>query len=351
MNIQEFKKTIPTLLKHNIVPFVWGMQGVGKTQSVEQLAKELGVGFECVHLGAGADIGDVIGLLTHRPDGSVDHAPPGWLKRVQTGSGIIFLDELNRAHPDILQAMFPFVRSGHIGCHKKGDGWKIVAAGNYQSGEFNVTDTSDAAWMSRFCHIELQPTVTEFVDYVERRGFDTVASFIAEHSAMLENKPKEKHEVFVSPDRRSWAEMVGPLEEEDFSESVRFEVYSGIVGPTATSAFFAYKKTKSKTIKLREILKNYSGVRPRVLEANKDKDTRFDLLTAPIDELVHKLGQQSDFLTAEGVDNLKQFFLDIPLELLSKTVKSLSKLTFSYKNELLNDPTFTEKLAVKVGKK
>lgn len=341
MNIQDFKTALPLLLKHNIVPFIWGNQGVGKTQTVGQIAKQSGLGFVHLHL-ATQEVGDLVGLLHIAADGTVSHARPKWFPT--SGEGIIFLDELNRAHPDVIQAMFSFITSKTIHTHVLPAGWKIVAAGNYQTDSFNVTDTSDAAWMSRFCHLHFTPTVTEFTSYAETLGLDTVVSFIQEHSAMLETRPKEIQEVFVSPDRRSWVEMVGPLETEDMDESVRFEVYSGIIGQTATSAFFAHKKTAAKTIKLREIMKDYSRVRNRVKEANKEKDTRFDLLTAPIDELIHKLGGNPKLLTPESVENLKDFFLDIPLELLSKACKKLGSMSFDHKDALVNDPDFVTRL-------
>lgn len=346
MNIQDFKKTFPTLLKNNIVAFIHGAQGIGKTQSVAQVAKELGVGFVHLHL-ATQEVGDLVGLLVNNGDGTVQHARPEWFPT--EGKGIIFLDELNRAHPDVIQAMFSFITSKTIHRHKLPDGWKIVAAGN-RGLQFNVTDDSDAAWMSRFCHIELNPTVAEFAAYAEGQGLDTVASFIPEHPQMLESKPKADAALFVTPDRRSWVEMIGPLENEDMEEQARFEVYSGIIGTVATTAFFAWKKTAERAIKLKDILKDYAKVRARVQDAHKEgKDTRFDLLSAPIDELTTKLELNPALLTVESVPNLQQYLLDIPLELLSKAVKKLGTLSFDNKDALLNAKEFNDRLARKAA--
>lgn len=345
MNIQDFKKALPILLKNNIVPFIWGNQGIGKTQSVGQVAKDAGLGFVHLHL-ATQEVGDLVGLLINNGDGTVSHARPEWFPT--EGSGIIFLDELNRAHPDVIQAMFSFITSKTIHRHRLPDGWKIVAAGNYQSDQFNVTDTSDAAWMSRFCHVELQPTVAEFTTFAEHKGFDSVSGFITDHNACLEMLPKESSKLFVAPDRRSWIEMIGPLEREDLPELIRFELYSGIVGQPAAVSFQAWKRTAEKAIKLSDILKDYGKVRSRVMEANKaGKDTRFDLLSGPIDELAHKLTVNPDMLTTGHVANLHEFLLDIPLELLSKTAKKLAELQFDNKDALLNCKEFGSKLGRK----
>ncbi len=50
MNIKQLKESLPLLLKHNVVPFIWGHQGVGKTQSIAQVAKAAKVGFIHLHL-------------------------------------------------------------------------------------------------------------------------------------------------------------------------------------------------------------------------------------------------------------------------------------------------------------
>ena len=65
---------------------------------------------------------------------------------------------------------------------------------------------------------------------------------------------------------------------------------------------------------------------------------------APIDELVTKLEQRPEMLNEKNVENLKEFFLDIPLELLSKACKKLGGMTFTNKNLLLNDAAFVQRL-------
>jgi len=137
MNIQQAKQTLPILMKHDIVAFLWGVQGVGKTETVRQIADSNGGGFVHLHL-ATQEVGDLVGLLKHNNDGTVSHACPEWLPTPQAieagrfaSTGIVFLDELNRAHPDVLQAIFSLVMGKTIHTHKLADGWKIVVAGNY----------------------------------------------------------------------------------------------------------------------------------------------------------------------------------------------------------------------------
>ncbi len=345
MNIQDFQATLPILTKNSIVPFVWGYQGIGKTQSVGQVAKKLGLGFVHLHL-ATQEVGDLVGLLVHTGEGTVTHARPEWFPT--EGAGIIFLDELNRAHPDVIQAMFSFITSKTIHRHKLPEGWVIVAAGNYSNDSFNVTDTSDAAWMSRFCHIHLQPSVAEFTVFAQSKGHDSVAEFISEHNSCLEVK-FETPDLAIRPDRRSWIDMIGPLEQEQLSDEIRHELYEGIVGLTAASTFMSHKKVATKAILLKDVLADYSKVRARVLSAVSKEGTRFDLLSTPLDELVAQLRVTPDLLTSDSVVNLREFFLDLPLEMLAGVCGQLGGVQFNFKNAILNDPEFIEKLMKKAA--
>lgn len=347
MNIKEYKTVIPYLLKHNVVPFVWGAKGIGKTEIHRQIVDEMGDdnGFVSVYLGANADMGDVLGLLMDNKDGTVSHTPPGWLKKTFTGKGVIFLDEFNRCPPDIKQAMFPFILKGTIGPHQKGDGWKIVVAGNYQNDKYTVESVDDEALISRFCHIDLKPTVEEFTSYASDRGFDVIADFIREQPKMLGNSNGDSMDISVSPNPRAWIEFVGPLEGEPINDSLRFEIYSGIVGATATVSFLNWKKTEYTRLKLTNILNRYEDVRPQVLKAAKDKDTRFDILSSPIDEFMDKVSKDSNLLLEEyKLRNFKQFLCDMPKELLAQTAKRLGKVSFHGKRELTCDPVYVKQL-------
>lgn len=343
MDIKNLKTCLPQLIKKNVVPFIWGMQGIGKTQVVKQVANELGIGFVHLHL-ATQEVGDLVGLLMPTKAGTVKHARPRWFPT--KGEGIIFLDECNRAHPDVMQAMFSFITARTIHTHVLPEGWKIVAAGNYQTDGFTVTDTSDQAWMSRFCHINLKPTIEEFVLHAEKRGAMDVADFVNENPDMLQSKNQKIPELHITPDSRSWLDLLNPLETCEFSEELRYELYAGIVGSAAAASFLSYKKKSEKKLRLRNILQDYRQVQTTVLTLTGGKETRFDALSAPLDELVTRLSEPANknLLDDDGVANLKAYFLDIPLELVCQMCKKLSPLSFRGKDALLNDVAFNNRL-------
>lgn len=343
MNITELKLALPVLMKNNVVPFIWGQQGMGKTQIVKQIAKANDMDLVHLHL-ATQEVGDIVGLLVENKDGTVSHARPSWFPT--KGNGIIYLDELNRSHPDIIAAVFSLITEKTIHTHRLPDGWHVVAAGNYQSSMFNVTDTSDAAWMSRFCHIDFSPTKEEFIFFAENNKNNTVADFIRSHGEMLEEVQKEKLNLsMITPDRRSWNDMIGKLEAESSIEGVRYELYSGIVGVAAAAAFMTYKKKNENKISGRKILTEYQNVRNQVLRASEDKETRFDLLDSAVEEIFLILPTKE--VNQEEMNNFKSFLTDVPLEMGLKIIKKLGKSTWVRKNEILNNKEFVQSFKVK----
>jgi hypothetical protein len=347
MNISDIKKSLPVLMDNNIVPFFWGQQGVGKTQVIKQIADAIGFGFVHLHL-ATQEVGDIVGLLVNNNDGTVSHARPSWFPT--SGKGILFLDELNRAHPDVLQACFSLITGGTIHTHRLPEGWKVVAAGNYQSSLFNVTDTSDAAWMSRFCHIDFTPTKEEFILFAESKKMDTVSDFIRSHSEMLEVTHKERLNMsMISPDRRSWTDMIGRLEADSNIDSIRYELYSGIIGPTATAAFLTWKKKVENKISGKKIFSDYSSVRALVLKSSEDKEARFDLLNSAVEEILTFLPERT--IKEEEMENFKSFLTDIPLEMGLKVIKKLSGINWSQRNDILNNKKFVDLFTDKKLKK
>lgn len=344
MNILEIKQCLPVLMRNKIVPFLWGYQGVGKTQTIKQLAKENNLQFIHLHL-ATQEVGDLVGLLVHNADGTVKHARPEWFPT--EGKGILFLDELNRAHPDVLQAMFSLITEGTIHTHKLPEGWSIVAAGNYQNSSFNVTDTSDAAWISRFCHIDFSPSVEEFLVYVESKNMDSVAAFIRTNPDMLEAKKSDKP-IFdlITSDRRSMESMIGKLENELSIDNVRYELYAGIIGKTTASSFLAFKMKGYSRLSGKNILKKYETLKQEVLTISGDnKEVRFDLLNSAAEEILTYASKNK--LSESEIDNFKEFLLDVPLEMGLKIVNSLHKSRWSQKNSIINDYDFVQKFKVK----
>jgi hypothetical protein len=152
----------------------------------------------------------------------------------------------------------------------------------------------------------------------------------------------------IEPNPRAWMDFINPLEKEESIEKQRFELYAGLVGTSAASSFITYKLKREKSLSLKDVLQNYPKRRAQVLEmTSKKEEVRLDYLNQPLKELESKVESDPKFLKEKHLDNLKQFLLDIPMELALKTFKTLSEYNFNVKASLLNDVEFCNKVASK----
>lgn len=345
MDIKSFKSVLPVLRKHNITPFLWGNQGVGKTQTIKQVCKELKLNF--IHLHAATqDVGDLVGLLHHTSEGRVKHARPEWMP--DEGEGVIFLDELNRANPEVLQALFSLFTERTIHTHSIPEGYTFVAAGNYQSENFNVTDTSDAAFNDRFLHVDFKPSVEEFLTFVEDQGAANVAGFIRENSANLEINSREDGLAHVLPSRRSYLNMVAKLDQEPVDEH-RLELYSGAIGRTAAAAYVSYLNKPEKPISGLLVLNNYSSCRDQILKLSNNKEARLDMLNKTTEEIFIRLKEGKVNFNQNNVkENLINYLVDIPVEMCMSFCKRLEESYIPLGHILLNDDTLVNRISKKI---
>lgn len=318
MNITSVKKVMPVLLKHNLVPFLWGHKGIGKTEVVKQIADALGIGFVPLYLGTCSDVGDIIGNTTIM-NGATHHMRPSWFPT--EGKGIIFLDEFNRMHPDIAQAMFSFVQLKRLYTHVLPPGWMIVAAGNPDTDGYMTNSIADDALLSRFVQLAMVPTAEEFANYARSKGANLLASFVLTHPELTSCGSSKGLDINAKGDNRALLGSLWPLESETiFTDNERFEIYQGCVGRDTALAFLEFKKKSTERVTLAGILNNYPNLKSTIL-SNNLTEIDYARIKLPISEIA---GLKE--LTDAQFGNLMDFLVDIPLELLDTALISIDTL-------------------------
>jgi hypothetical protein len=259
--------------------FVWGVQGIGKSTCVKDYCKrqaeinglkysdigpfeddEFGfIDFRCSQIEAA----DLRGL-PDRVDGKTKYLPPFDLPT--KGQGILFLDELNRAEDDVLQAAFQLVLDRRIGSYILPEGWSVVVAGNYAEG-FNVNNFSDAAFLDRFCHMDLtcgQEYSRDWVEYMQDAHGEVanqVVQFVSLDDDHLTGKSTGTRGFERTPSPRSWDAAARVLKAYEnpkytYSKEAYEAVLRGLIG-TLTSAFLNF----SVTVKPNDIIEHGIGGR------------------------------------------------------------------------------------------
>lgn len=258
MDINQLKTAILICRDAKITSLTWGHRGLGKSQAHQQIAVERRWGFldmRCSQMEAS----DMRGL-PDKKDGRTIYLPPDDMPKGHdpeaqcpacdesfdpTGypqneycKGIFFLDELNRAEDDVLQAGFQLVLDRRVGQYKVPDGWSIHVAGNFGEG-YMVNNFQDPAFLNRFCHLDVgisEQYLEGWADYMKRfKSADRILQFVGFNKDHLQGKIVGERGFSVTPSPRSW-EMVARVEEacigkdDEYPIEIKREVIAGLIG-------------------------------------------------------------------------------------------------------------------------
>jgi len=262
VNITELRQVLDsTPASHNIL--LVGKHGIGKSEVLTQYFQEKGLPVVALFLGQMADPGDLIGL-PHKNEqtGKTDFMPPYWFP-VDGKPVVLFLDELNRARPEILQTVMDLCLNRKLAGRALPEGSRVISAVN--DGDQYTLTSLDPALVSRFNVLNFRPDQAEFLLYCEKNGVDSrVTDFIKEHGEWLDGDPDAKEGADTGlekhPDRRSWKRVSDIIKGHSELGPVMTKLISSVVGPKAASAFLGSIATK-KIVSGREVISNFEKVK------------------------------------------------------------------------------------------
>ena len=146
----------------NLPVLLWGAPGTGKTSAVLTLGERLGLPAEVV-VGSIREPSDFAGLPVLR-DGRTWFAPPRWAERLaESGTGILFLDELTTAPPAVQAAMLRVVLERAVGDLTLPGSVRIVAAANPPEQAADGWDLS-APLANRLIHLDWTVSAASVAD-------------------------------------------------------------------------------------------------------------------------------------------------------------------------------------------
>jgi hypothetical protein len=326
MSIKTFLNVAEVLPVESSV-LLRGPHGIGKSQVVRQVAKAFNLPVIDRRLSQMTE-GDMVGLPS--TDGEVTRFnPPDWFKRACTNPVCLFLDEINRATPEVMQAAFQIVLDRWL------NGWtlhsetRVFAAVN-NSAAYTVNEM-DPALLDRFWTIDLEPTVEDWLTWARSedatgatRVYSVVSDFIAGNEKWLDS-PKDAEPGKVSPSRRSWERLSGALAkagitqlDEPANHPLFYPVCLGYIGTEATIAFNGFAKTIDSQVSGQEILSDYSKVKRKVKKLGAEKQNIL------IDKVTAYITKELKSLDDKQGQNLRSFMNDLPGE---HRVSCWSKLT------------------------
>lgn len=180
---------IPTMRQRPVL--LLGAPGIGKTQIMEQIAKECKIGlvsYTITHHTRQSAIG--LPFISERLFDGKKHAVTEYTmseivaaiydKMEKTGlrEGILFIDEINCVSETLAPAMLQFLQCKTFGSHAIPKGWMIVAAGNPPEYNKSVREF-DVVTMDRVKKIEVEPDFTVWKEYAyQERIHPAVISYL-----------------------------------------------------------------------------------------------------------------------------------------------------------------------------
>ena len=246
INISELKETLESTPSTQNIMLV-GKHGIGKSEILTGYFNSKGMKVVTLFLGQMADPGDIIGLPSRvekqNSDGNVtsltDFTPPYWFP--QDGKPIVlFLDELNRARPEILQTVMDLTLNRKLAGKTLPEGSYVISAVN-DGDEYQLTDL-DPALVSRFNIYEFRPTVEEWLNWAAGQGLDErVINFIQDNPTWLDSdssgKKRDYQGLEKSADRRAWKKVSDIMLKVSVINDIHKRIIAGIVGAGAAAAF------------------------------------------------------------------------------------------------------------------
>ena len=242
INISELKETLELTPSTQNIMLV-GKHGIGKSEILTSFFNEKGLKVVTLFLGQMADPGDIIGIPSKvekqdaagKATARTDFTPPYWFP--QDGQPIVlFLDELNRARPEILQTVMDLTLNRKLAGKALPEGSHVISAVN-EGEEYQLTDL-DPALVSRFNIYEFKPTVEEWLNWAAGQKLDErVVNFIQDNPTWLDGDTKEYKGLDKSTDRRAWKHVSDILLKVDTIKDIHKRIIAGIVGVGAAAAF------------------------------------------------------------------------------------------------------------------
>lgn len=246
---------------HNIM--LVGVHGIGKSRIISDYYRARGVEVVTLFLGQMSDPGDLIGLPhLNEATGRTEFMPPYWFPEGDKPI-VLFLDELNRARPEMLQSVMDLALNRKLAGRSLPAGSRIISAVN-DGEEYQITEL-DPALVSRFNVYLFRPTVSEWLFWAEQKGVDErILCFIENNQDALDAPFNVNADsIDKCADRRAWERVSDVIQGMDELDETTLLLIGGIIGAKAT-ARFAESLTENSVISGADLLLHFSTVQKRL---------------------------------------------------------------------------------------
>ena len=269
--------------------------------------------------------GDIIGLPSTEGR-KTRFNPVDWYVEACERPCLLFLDELNRATIEVMQAAFQIARDREM------NGWKLhpetrVCTAINVGAEYMVNEI-DPALLDRFWVVDLDPDIDDWLEWAKSpRGniHSNLINFINDtrHTTRTEKSGSAKNGWLDPPananhgekqvSRRSWEALNNALVRANIidkpDDAMFYTMCMGYVGVEAAAAFREYVKTCDRQVSGDDVINDYDSHRDTVKAMTQDQIN--DMISKVADYMLKNIKVLSD---KQG-SNLNYFMSDLSGEL------------------------------------
>lgn len=211
VSMKKAAEMVKQILSVNLVPFLQGSPGIGKSAVIKEVAKEAKLKVIDLRLSQ-CEPTDLLGLPVLSGDKAKykafdtfplekDKVPVGYK------GWLLFLDELNSAPRSVQVAAYKIILDRMVGQEKLNNKVYIVAAGNLAT-DNAVVNSLSTALRSRLVNIECQVSVEEWLDWaVEQKFNPDILAYVSYKGTkgLYSFNPEQNDQTFACP--RTWEMM------------------------------------------------------------------------------------------------------------------------------------------------
>ncbi len=321
---------------------IWGKHGIGKTELVEQFAKEHKYQFSYIAPAQFEEMGDLIGMPVVK-DGKTEFSPPSWVP-TQQGPGILLIDDVNRADDRILRGIMQLLQNKELVSWKLPENWFIVLTANPDGGDYSVTPLDDAM-LTRMMHISMNFDAKAWARWAEQAGIDTRGiSFVLTYPELVQGNrttPRSLVQFFNSlatiPDLSKEIELIQLLGDACMDEQT-------------VAGFIAFVNNDLKQLLAPETILGAKSFEEEVLQPLSHlaltKNVRVDILSTICSRLVNYLVTHQIKPDRDQLKNIKAFMnIDfIPNDLRFNLASDLVNSSNSHLKLIMADPVVSKLL-------
>lgn len=341
--------------------FGLGKGGIGKTESIEYIARKRGIGYIDIRLLLYSEV-DLKGI----PYPDADHIKTIWLQNnilptEKDGEhGILVFDEITSCGRSVRTAAYQLLNERKLGEYKLPDGWLVVCLGNGENdgGDYNGIEGN---FGNRCSIYNVTANLETWKEYALSRGVnEMVIAYVSWRPSHLHtyDPDKETDILFASP--RSWVGISDILNKNNFnaqadsSDRASWLIKSRILGNIGTEVgnqFIAFCKYRNETVDPHDII--VRGERPAI----KSEEVVYITIQSCVKLITEMFAKDANgqkvtqdtklsAATINGVANFISWMLDkLKMESAVMGIKDLTRANRDAFKEVLLNPSygFTQK--------